>query len=134
KIGAGGMGDVFRAEDTNLGRMVALKILPKELASTPDRAARFEIEARAVAQLSHPNLVALFDAGHVGSSGKRPDLPYLVYEYVDGETLELRLTRGKVAPRTAARWVKEAAGGLATAHDAGILHRDIKPANLIISK
>ena len=134
KIGAGGMGDVFRAEDTTLGRVVAMKILPKELAATPDRIARFEIEARAVAQLSHPNLVALFDVGHIGGGGKGNDIPYLVYEFVDGETLEQRLLRGPVAPRTAARWVKEAASGLASAHDAGILHRDIKPANLILSK
>jgi len=119
-IGAGGMGEVYRAHDTRLGRDVALKILPPEVAGDPSRRARFEQEARAVAALNHPNIVAVYDVGD----------GYMVSELVDGETL-----RGaKFGRRKTLDIAAQIASGLAAAHAAGIVHRDLKPDNVLITK
>ncbi|MGD1148137.1 MAG: protein kinase [Thermoanaerobaculaceae bacterium] len=127
-IGAGGMGEVYRAKDTRLGRDVAIKVLPPEFASDPERLRRFEQEARAVAALSHPNILALFDVGtHEGS-------PYLVTELLEGETLRERLQAGPLTPRKAIEVGAEIAQGLAAAHEKGIVHRDLKPGNVFITK
>ena len=127
-VGSGAMGEVYRAEDTSLGRIVALKTLPGDLVGTPDRRARFENEGRIMASLSHPNLVHVFDVGeHEG-------VPYLVQEFVEGETLEDVLLSGPVPAPKAARWIAQAAEGLVAAHEAGILHRDIKPSNLMVGR
>jgi Tol biopolymer transport system component len=122
------MGEVYRAEDTSLGRVVALKTLPADLVGTPDRRARFENEGRVMASLSHPNLVHVYDVGEVGGT------PYLVQEFIEGETLEDVLLSGPVAAPKAALWIAQAAEGLAAVHDAGILHRDIKPSNLMVGR
>ncbi len=127
-VGSGAMGEVYRAEDTSLGRVVALKTLPGDLVGTPDRRARFENEGRIMASLSHPNLVQVFDVG------EREGVPYLVQEFVEGETLEDVLLSGPVAAPKAARWIAQAAEGLVAAHEAGILHRDIKPSNLMVGR
>jgi Tol biopolymer transport system component len=126
-IGAGGMGEVYRATDTRLGRDVALKLLPRAFASDPDRVARFEREARAVAGLSHPNILALFDVGtHDGTV-------YAVTELLEGETLRARLAGGPLPARKATDYAAQAARGLAAAHDKGIVHRDLKPENLFVT-
>ncbi len=127
-VGSGAMGEVYRAEDTSLGRVVALKTLPGDLVGTPDRRARFENEGRVMASLSHPNLVHVYDVGEVGGT------PYLVQEFIEGETLEDVLLSGPVAAPKAALWIAQAAEGLAAVHAAGILHRDIKPSNLMVGR
>ncbi len=127
-VGSGAMGEVYRAEDTSLGRIVALKTLPGDLVGTPDRRARFENEGRVMASLSHPNLVHVYDVGEYEG------VPYLVQEFIEGETLEDVLLSGPVAAPKAARWIAQAADGLAAVHDAGILHRDIKPSNLMVGR
>jgi Tol biopolymer transport system component len=127
-VGSGAMGEVYRAEDTSLGRVVALKTLPGDLVGTPDRRARFENEGRVMASLSHPNLVHVYDVGEYEG------VPYLVQEFVEGETLEDVLLSGPVSAPKAARWIAQAADGLAAVHEAGILHRDIKPSNLMVGR
>jgi Tol biopolymer transport system component len=122
------MGEVYRAADTSLGRVVALKTLPGDLVGTPDRRARFENEGRVMASLSHPNLVHVYDVGEFEG------VPYLVQEFIDGETLEDALVSGALAAPKAAHWIAQAAEGLAAVHDAGILHRDIKPSNLMVGR
>lgn len=122
------MGEVYRAEDTSLGRIVALKTLPLDLVGTPDRRVRFGNEGRVMASLSHPNLVQVFDVGEFDGT------PYLVQEFVEGETLESILLGGAVPAPRAARWIAQAAEGLAAVHDAGFLHRDIKPSNLMVDR
>ena len=119
-IGAGGMGEVYRARDTRLGRDVALKILPPDMASDPSRRQRFELEARAVAALNHPNIVALYDVGE----------GYIVSELVDGEPL----SGVKPSLRKAIDAGVQIAAGLAAAHKAGITHRDLKPANILLTR
>jgi len=119
-IGAGGMGEVYRAHDTRLGRDVALKILPTEVAADPSRRSRFEQEARAVAALNHPNIVAVYDVGD----------GYMVSELVDGETLR----SAKFGLRKTLDIAAQIASGLAAAHAAGIVHRDLKPDNVLITK
>ena len=109
KLGTGGMGEVYLAEDTKLARNVALKVLPPELASSPDRRERFHREAKAVAALSHPNIVAIFDAGEHG------DQLYVVTELLEGETLRDRLSRGAVPLRKAIDWTMQIADGIAAA-------------------
>ena len=126
-VGAGGMGEVFRARDTRLGRDVAVKILAAAHAGDPDSVRRFEKEARAVASLSHPNVVPLFDVGE--QSGLR----FAVSEYVEGETLRARLKRGALPPGEAAEIAAQIAEGLAAAHQKGFVHRDIKPENVILA-
>jgi serine/threonine protein kinase len=126
-LGAGGMGEVYRAVDTRLGRDAALKVLPAALAGDPDRRARFEREARAVAALSHPNIVVLYDVGVEGA------IAYAAMELLDGTTLAERLGQGPLPVRRASEWAVQIARGLAAAHDRGIVHRDLKPANLFIT-
>ena len=126
-IGAGGMGEVYRARDPRLGRDVAIKVLPPHLASDPDSLARFEREARAVASLSHPNILAIYDVGSDGG------LTYAVMELLEGETLRSRLDRGALPWRDAAEIAAEIADGLATAHAKGIVHRDLKPENIFLT-
>jgi tetratricopeptide (TPR) repeat protein/TolB-like protein len=126
-LGAGGMGEVYRARDTRLGRDVALKVLPSALASDPDRLRRFEHEARAAAALNHPNILALHDLGeHDGA-------PYLVTELLEGENLRARITRGPLPVKEAVQVAVQAARGLAAAHAKGIVHRDLKPENLFLT-
>jgi Tol biopolymer transport system component len=127
-LGAGGMGEVYRAKDTRLGRDVALKILPESFAREPDRLRRFEQEARAVAALNHPNILAIHDIGqHEG-------LPFLVSELLDGETLRATLDRGALPQRKAIEYGVQITHGLATAHEKGIVHRDLKPENIFVTK
>jgi Tol biopolymer transport system component len=126
-LGAGGMGEVYRAHDTRLNRAVAIKVLPASLAADPDAQARFEQEAHAIAALSHPNILAIHDVGNEGSTA------YAVMELLDGETLRDRLRTGPLPPRKAAEIARAVALGLAAAHDRGIVHRDIKPENIFLT-
>jgi Tol biopolymer transport system component len=127
-LGAGGMGEVYCARDTRLGRDVALKILPESLTRDNDRLHRFEQEARAVAALNHPNILAVFDIGqHNGS-------PFLVSELLQGETLRSVLDRGALPQRKTIDYGVQIAQGLAAAHEKGIVHRDLKPENIFVSK
>src|ERR1039457_3877981 len=127
-LGAGGMGEVYRAKDTRLGRDVALKILPESFARDSDRLRRFEQEARAVAALNHPNILAIHDVGqHDGT-------PFLVSELLEGESLRAVLDRGALPQRKAIDYGVQIAQGLAAAHETGIVHRDLKPENLFITK
>src|ERR1022692_1809035 len=127
-VGAGGMGEVYRAHDTRLDREVAIKVLPESLTSDPDRLRRFEQEARAAAALNHPNILAVYQmATHEGVS-------YMVSELLDGETLRERLRRGPVPLRKVIDYAMQIAHGLAAAHDKGITHRDLKPENLFVTK
>lgn len=127
-IGAGGMGEVYRARDTRLGRDVALKILSDSFARDPERLRRFEQEARAVAALNHPNIVALYDIG--AQDGR----PYLVSELLDGQSLREVLKDGAIPARKAGDYAVQVASGLAAAHEKGIIHRDLKPENIFITK
>ena len=126
-LGAGGMGEVFRAKDTRLGRDVAIKVLPKELAGDADRLARFEREARAVAALSHPNILAIHDFGTEG------DTTYAALELIEGETLRAKLKGGVLPLRKAMDYGAQLANGLAAAHDKDIVHRDLKPENIMVT-
>jgi hypothetical protein len=126
-IGAGGMGEVYRARDVRLGRDVAVKVLPAALARDPTRLQRFEQEARAAAALNHPGILAVFDIGQHG------DAPYIVSELLEGATLREHLKGGAVLPRKAEEWTTQIAHGLAAAHDKGIVHRDLKPENIFIT-
>ena len=128
EIGRGGMGEVYKAEDTALRRIVALKALPRGFVDTPERRARFEQEGRIAASVSHPNLAAVYDVGETGG------IPYLVQEYVDGPTLEDLSRAGPLPPAAAATWAMQAAEGLAAVHAAGFIHRDVKPANLVVGR
>jgi Tol biopolymer transport system component len=127
-IGAGGMGEVYRARDTRLGRDVALKILPESFAGAGDRLRRFEQEARAVAALNHPNILAIHDIGEQGAS------PFIVSELLEGESLRAVLDRGPVAQRKTIDYGVQIAHGLAAAHEKGIVHRDLKPENVFVTK
>ena len=129
-LGAGGMGEVYRAKDTKLDRDVAIKVLPSLFASDPDRLARFEREARAVAALSHPNILAIHDFERDPSSG----ITYAVMELLQGETLRQRLAAGALPLRKAVEYGVQIAQGLAGAHDKAIAHRDLKPENLFITR
>ena len=127
-IGAGGMGEVYRARDTRLGRDVAVKVLPSALAADPDALARFEREARAVAAINHPNILALHDIGTDNG------IAHAVMELLEGETLRKRLESGPPPPRKALEWAVQLALGLAAAHDRGIVHRDLKPENVFLTR
>src|SRR5512136_93352 len=117
-IGAGGMGEVYRARDARLGRDVAIKVLPPQFADHPERLRRFEQEARAVAALSHPNILAIFDVG------TQDGIPYLVTELLEGESLRERLRAGGLTVRKAVEIAVQIAQGLAADHEKGIVHRD----------
>jgi len=127
-IGAGGMGEVYRARDTRLGREVAIKVLPAAFAADADRLRRFEQEARATAALNHPNILAVYDIGTCERS------PYVVSELLEGETLRQQLQSGALATRKALEMAQQVVSGLAAAHDKGIIHRDLKPENLFITR
>ncbi len=128
RIGAGGMGEVWRARDTRLGRDVAIKILTRTGSSDADRIRRFEVEMKAVGRLSHPNVLAVFDVGsHDG-------VPYLVSELLEGETLRDRLDGGPLPVKLVATTAVEVAQGLAAAHAAGVIHRDLKPENVFLTR
>ena len=127
-LGAGGMGEVYRAKDTRLGRDVALKILPESFARDADRLRRFEQEARAVAALNHANILAIHDIGqHEGS-------PFLVSELLEGESLRALLDHRPLPQRKTIEYGVQIAHGLAAAHDKGIVHRDLKPENIFVTK
>src|SRR5436190_9276076 len=127
KLGSGGMSTVFLARDETLERWVAVKVMRREISDQPDQIERFRREARAVAQLSHPNVVAVIDAGEDGG------YPYIVFEYVEGETLKQRIDRlGRLPVDEAAAYAIEIGRGLAAAHARRMVHRDIKPQNVLI--
>src|SRR6516164_7669071 len=128
RLGAGGMGEVYRAHDTVLKRDVAIKILPAYVAQDPDRLRRFEQEAQAAAALNHPNILAIHEFGDFQG------VPYLVSELLEGQTLRQLLRRGPVPVRKAIDYSVQVASGLAAAHEKGIIHRDLKPENLFVSK
>jgi serine/threonine protein kinase len=127
-IGAGGMGEVYRASDTRLSRDVAIKVLPAEFARDAQLRARFEREAKAISSLNHPNICMLFDVG------SQNDVEYLVMEYLDGEPLTERLARGPMAVSDVLRHGIEIADALDKAHRTGIIHRDLKPGNVILTR
>jgi serine/threonine protein kinase/tetratricopeptide (TPR) repeat protein len=126
KIGAGGMGEVYLAEDTSLRRKVALKLLAPEISNNPDRLLRFEQEAQASSALSHPNILVIHEIGMEG------DVRFIATEYIDGETMRARMSRGPVGVQEALDIAAQVAGALSAAHQAGIIHRDIKPENIMI--
>src|SRR5688572_2834989 len=126
-LGAGGMGEVYRARDLRLGRDVAVKVLPSSSSADADRLQRFEQEARATAALNHPNILALYDIGRSDHG------PFIVTELLEGETLRAVLDRGAVPVRKALDLAAQMARGLAAAHERGIVHRDIKPENLFVA-
>jgi serine/threonine protein kinase len=126
-LGAGGMGEVYRARDRRLGRDVAIKVLPAEFSVDPERLVRFDQEARAAAALNHPNILAVHDIGqHNGA-------PYIVSELLEGETLRQRLSGGPLPVRKAVEYAIQITRGLAAAHDLGIVHRDLKPENIFLT-
>src|SRR5438132_14365510 len=127
QIGAGGMGEVYRARDEKLNRDVAIKVLPASLSQGTDRLRRFEQEAQAAGALNHPNILAVYDVGaHDGA-------PYIVSELLEGEELREQLNDGSIPQRKALDYAQQIAQGLAVAHERGITHRDLKPENLFIA-
>jgi len=127
-LGAGGMGEVWKAKDARLDRFVAIKVLPEHLVANADALARFEREAKAVAALNHPNITALHDIGREGATA------FAVMELLEGESLRSRLAQGPLLPRKAVDLAIQMAHGLAAAHEKGLIHRDLKPENLWITK
>lgn len=127
-LGAGGMGEVYRAKDTRLDRAVAIKVLPPQFSSDPTRKMRFEREARTVSTLNHPNICSLFDVG------SQDGVEFLVMECIDGESLAKRLKRGALAVDQVLRIGAELAAAVGTAHRGGVIHRDIKPGNIMLTK
>src|ERR1700686_3164712 len=127
-LGAGGMGEVYKARDTRLDRTIAIKILPASLAVDPQFRERFDREARAISQLTHPHICTLYDVGeHDGTA-------FLVMELLDGETLADRLTKGALPMAQALTIAIEVASALDAAHRVGIVHRDLKPGNVMLTK
>ena len=127
-VGAGGMGEVYRARDTGLDRTVAIKILPTHLSDTPEFKQRFEREARAISSLNHPHICQLYDIGsHDGTD-------FLVMEFLDGETLADRLRKGAMPLQELLKTERQIAEALETAHKAGIVHRGLKPGNIMLTK
>src|SRR4051812_21573322 len=126
-LGAGGMGEVWRARDARLGRDVAIKGLPEAFAQHPERLARFEREARLLASLSHPNIAAIYGLEEVEGT------PYLVLELVEGESLAQRLARGALPVREALELAGQVAAAIEAAHERGIVHRDLKPGNVMLT-
>src|SRR5512139_2127676 len=125
-IGAGGMGEVYKARDTRLDRSVAIKVLPPEFSADPERRARFEREAQAVAALNHPNILAIYETGETDG------VPYIVTELLDGETLRERLDKGSLPVRKGIDIAVQVARGLAAAHEKGLVHCDLKPENVFL--
>jgi len=127
-IGAGGMGEVYRARDKRLNRTVAIKILTRHVSDQPELKARFEREAQTLASLSHPHICPVFDVG------QQNGIDYLVMEFLEGQTLAHRLERGALPLADALKIAIEVADALSTAHGQGIVHRDLKPANIMLTK
>src|SRR5213596_206611 len=128
QLGAGGMGEVYRARDEKLNRDVAIKVLPAALSQDAERLRRFEQEAQAAGALNHPNILVIFHIGtHEGA-------PYIVSELLEGETLRERMAGAALPQRKAIDYALQTAHGLAAAHDKGIIHRDLKPENLFVTK
>ena len=127
-LGAGGMGEVYRARDTILKREVAIKILPDSYSSDTERLRRFQLEAEAAAALNHPNILTVHQVG------QQDGISYIVTELLQGETLREKLRRGPLPVRAAVDYAVQIAHGLDTAHESGIIHRDLKPENLFITK
>ncbi|MDA2928104.1 serine/threonine protein kinase, partial [Acidobacteria bacterium AH-259-G07] len=127
KLGEGGMGEVYRAEDTTLKRQVAIKVLPEQFTQDPQRLARFEREAQLLASLNHPNIAAIHSFEHADG------LHFLVLELVEGETLAQRLTKGPLPVEEALEVCRQIAEGVEAAHEKGVIHRDLKPANVKIT-
>ncbi len=127
-IGAGGMGEVYRARDTRLDRTVAIKVLPAHVANHPEARQRFEREARAVSSLNHPHICVLHDIGREG------EVDFMVMEYLEGETLGTRLGRGPLGPDQVARFATQIADALGQAHKQGVFHRDLKPGNIMLTR
>ena len=127
-IGAGGMGEVYRARDTKLGREVAIKVLPDEFSRDQERVARFEREAKLLASLNHPNIATLHGLEHAGG------IHFLVMELIEGESLAERLRKGPLPLEQALRYATQIADGLSTAHRRGVVHRDLKPGNIMLTK
>jgi len=125
-LGVGGMGEVYRARDTRLERDVAIKALPAAFAQDPERLARFTREARLLASLNHPNIAGIYGFEELAGA------PYLVLEFVEGETLGQRLLRGALPPEEAVDVCRQIAVGIEAAHEAGIVHRDLKPGNVML--
>src|SRR6476469_5106689 len=128
RLGAGGMGEVYKARDSRLDRTVAIKVLPEHIAKREDLRARFEREARVVASLNHPNICVLFDIGI--QDGAR----YIVMEYIDGDTLATRISKGALPLDQALEWATQIADALDRAHRAGVTHRDVKPQNIMLTR
>src|SRR5215471_10601902 len=128
KLGAGGMGEVYRAHDERLGRDVAIKILSADLAKDEDRLRRFEQEARATSALNHPNILSVYDIG------AQEDSPYIVAELLEGEELRDVLNEESLSQRRAIEYAQQIVAGLGAAHEKGIVHRDLKPENLFVTK
>src|SRR3954453_20244102 len=126
-LGAGGMGEVYRARDTRLDRVVAIKVLHSRLADEPGLRDRFEREARVLAGLNHPHICALYDIGREGA------VDYLVMEYLDGHSLQRRLKEGALPINQAILWAMHLAEALDQAHRRGVLHRDVKPGNIMLA-
>jgi hypothetical protein len=127
-LGAGGMGEVYRALDTRLDRIVAVKVLPSRLSENPEARRRFDREARAISSLNHPNICTLHDVGHQNG------VDYLVMEYMEGETLASRLNKGPLAPDQVLKYGIEICEGLEMAHRTGVVHRDLKPGNIMLTQ
>ncbi len=127
-LGAGGMGEVYKARDTRLGRTVAIKVLPEHLAASPELRQRLEREARAVSSLSHPNVCALYDLG------RDQGVDFLVMEYLEGESLARRLGKGPLPTDELLRIAVQIADALDKAHRSGIIHRDLKPGNIMLTR
>src|SRR5215469_9258623 len=128
QLGAGGMGEVYRARDTRLERTVAVKVLNSTLVATPEARGRFEREARVISQLQHPHICVLHDVGSDNGTD------FLVMEFLEGETLSDRLNRGPLSTSELLKIAIEIADALAKAHRAGIIHRDLKPGNVMLTK
>ena len=127
-LGAGGMGEVYRARDTRLDRIVAVKILPSHLSEDPEAKQRFDREARTISSLNHPNICTLHDVGH------QDGIDYLVMEYLEGQTLADRLAKGRLPIEQVLKYGIEICDGLEKAHRSGVVHRDLKPGNIMLTK
>jgi eukaryotic-like serine/threonine-protein kinase len=127
-LGAGGMGEVYKARDTRLDRIVAIKILLAPLAADPQFRERFDREARTISQLDHPDICALYDVGEQDGTS------FLVMQYLEGETLADRLAKGAIALDQALQYASQIAGALEKAHRAGVVHRDLKPGNVMLTR
>src|SRR5580698_1962747 len=127
-LGAGGMGEVYRAKDTRLDRMVAVKILPSHLSDNVEAKQRFDREARAISSLNHPNICTLHDVGH------QDGVDFLVMEFLEGETLADRLRKGPLPTELVLKYGIEICEGLERAHKNGVVHRDLKPGNVMLTK